>query len=136
MPDFVLDGTLDLALTDLHDETFFIYPPRAESLFLNNMLIPAGAIPARVEEVKLTEAIIELTRANLGVAALARWVVEPFLRLGAVVALPVPPKGLQRTWSAVMLRHLASADYVEAFIDLVARRGAGVRAVKRRARSA
>src|SRR5207247_6501835 len=97
-------------LSDLHDETFFMSPPRQESLFLNQVLIPAGAIPARVEEVKLTEAITELVKANLGVSALARWAVQPLLDSGAVVALPIPPRGLQRRWSAVMFKHLAKSD--------------------------
>lgn len=113
-------------LSDLHDETFFLYPPRQESLFLNQVLIPAGAIPARVEEVKLTEAITELVKANLGVSALARWAVQPLLDSGALVALPIPARGLERRWSAVMFKHLADADYVAAFIELLARRGPGV----------
>jgi LysR family transcriptional regulator, regulator for metE and metH len=113
-------------LSDLHDETFFLYPPRQESLFLNQVLIPAGAIPARIEEVKLTEAITELVKANLGVSALARWAVQPLLDSGALVALPIPARGLERRWSAVMLKHLADADYVAAFIELLARRGPGV----------
>jgi hypothetical protein len=39
------------------------------------------------------------------------------------VALPIPPRGLQRHWSAVMPKDLAKADYVAAFIDLLARGG-------------
>ena len=89
------------------------------------MLIPAGAIPSRVEEVKLTEAIMELVKANLGISALARWAVQPQLDAGALVALPIPPRGLKRRWSAVMFKHLATADHVAAFIDLLARRGPG-----------
>jgi len=115
-----------VTLSDLHDETFFIYPPRQESMFLNQVLIPAGAIPSRVEEVKLTEAITELVRANLGISALARWAVQPLLASGAVVALPIPPRGLQRRWSAVMFKHLAKSDYVTEFIEVLARRGPGV----------
>ena len=79
-----------VALTDLHDETVLIYPPRQESLFLQQVLLPAGVVPARIEEVKLTEAIIEMVKANLGISALARWAVQPFLDSGAVVALPHP----------------------------------------------
>ena len=115
-----------VTLPDLHNETFFMYPPRQESLFLNQVLIPAGAIPSRIEEVKLTEAITELVKANLGVSALAQWAVQPLLDSGALVALPIPPRGLQRRWSAVMLKHLANAEHVAAFIDLLARRGPGV----------
>src|SRR5262245_35562598 len=115
-----------VTLADLHDETFFIYPPRQESLFLNQVLIPAGAIPARVEEVKLTEAITELVKANLGVSALARWAVQPLLDSGALVTLAIPPGGLQRKWSAVMFKHLANVEHVTAFIDLLARRGPAI----------
>jgi LysR family transcriptional regulator for metE and metH len=116
-----LAGRSRVALKDLHNETLFIYPPREESLFLQRVLVPAGAIPARVEEVKLTEAIIELVKANFGVSALARWAVQPFLDNGAVVALPIPAAGLARQWSAVMFRHLADADHVTAFTDLLSR---------------
>ena len=121
-----------IALRDLHDETFFMYPPWQDSLFLNQVLRPAGAVPARIEEVKLTEAIAELVKSNLGLAALARWAVEPLLASGAVVAPPLPRRGLQRHWSAVMLRHLRGADYVDAFIEMVANRGPGVRSIKKR----
>ena len=115
-----------VALTDLSDETVLIYPPRQESLFLQNVLSPAGVVPARIQEVKLTEAIIEMVKANLGISALARWAVQPFLDSGAVVALPVSARGLQRHWAAVMPKDLAGADYVAAFIDLLARGGPGV----------
>ena len=114
-----------VALTDLHDETLFIYPPREESIFLQQVLLPSGAIPARVEEVKLTEAIIELVKANFGVSALARWAVQPFLDTGSIVALRIPPGGLERRWTAVMFKHLAATDHVAAFIDLLARQGPG-----------
>ena len=82
-----------VALTDCSDETVLIYPPRQESLFLQKVLGPAGVVPARVQEVKLTEAIIEMVKANLGISALARWAVQPFLDSGAVVALPVSARG-------------------------------------------
>ena len=121
-----LAGRRHVALADLNEETFYIYPPRNESLFLNQVLIPSGAVPARVEEVKLTEAIIELVKANLGISALARWAVEPFLASGAVIALPIPPRGLQRQWSAVMVKHLAAADHVAEFMTLLAAQGPGV----------
>ena len=121
-----------ITLADLHDETFFIYPPRQESLFLHQVLIPAGAVPGRVEEVKLTEAITELVKANLGVSALARWAVQPLLDNGSIVALPIPPRGLQRQWSAVMFKHFERAEHVAAFIDLLAHHGPGVKTAKNR----
>jgi len=124
-PQHRLAAARRVALKDLDSETFFIYPPRAESLFLHQVLMPAGVMPARVEEVKLTEAIIELVKANFGVSALARWAVQPFLDAGSIVALPITAKGLQRRWAAVMFKHLAKQDHVVEFVDLLARRGPG-----------
>ena len=83
----------------------------------------------------LTEAIIELVKANLGLAGLARWAVAPQLQSGALVALPLRSRSLQRQWSAVMLRHQARAGHVEAFVDLIARRGPGTRIPAKRAKS-
>ena len=124
-PQHRLAGRRRVTLKDLHSETIFIYPPRDESRFLQDVLMPAGVIPARIEEVKLTEAIIELVKANFGVSALAKWAVQPFLDSGSIVALPIPSRGLQRRWAAVMFKHLAGADHVTEFVDLLIERGPG-----------
>ena len=49
---------------------------------LQDVLLPAGISPARIEEVQLTEAITELVKAGLGVAVLARWAVQPLIDAG------------------------------------------------------
>src|SRR5262249_47993726 len=64
-------------LADFREETLFIYPPREESRILQDVLLPNGTPPARIEEVMLTEAIAELVKAGLGVAVLAQWAVQP-----------------------------------------------------------
>jgi LysR family transcriptional regulator for metE and metH len=106
-------------LSELRDETLFIYPPREESRVLQDVLLPAGISPARIEEVQLTEAITELVKAGLGVAALARWAVQPLIDAGTVVARPLTARGLHRVWWAVMPKHLARADYILEFIELL-----------------
>ncbi len=106
-------------LAQMRDETLFIYPPREESGPLQKVLIPAGAVPARIEQVQLTEAITELVKAGLGVAILARWAVQPLIDAGAVVGRSLPARGMRRVWSAVMPKDLERVDYVRAFIDLL-----------------
>jgi LysR family transcriptional regulator for metE and metH len=106
-------------VTDLRDETLFVYPPREESTVLQKVLLPAGVSPARVDEVMLTEAILELVKAGLGVSFLARWAVQPMVDAGAIVARPLTARGLHRVWSAAMPKDLASVDYVAAFVDLL-----------------
>ena len=106
-------------ISEMRDETLFIYPPREESRVLQEVLLPAGVSPARIEEVQLTEAITELVKAGLGVAFLARWAVQPLVDAGTIVARPLTARGLHRVWRAVMPKDLARADYVMEFIDLL-----------------
>jgi LysR family transcriptional regulator for metE and metH len=106
-------------LSELRDETLFIYPPREESRVLQEVLLPAGISPARIEEVQLTEAITELVKAGLGVAVLAWWAVQPLVDAGAIVARPLTARGVHREWRAAMPKDLARADYVMEFIDLL-----------------
>src|SRR6478672_1380750 len=132
-------------LAQMRDETLFVYPPKAESGPLQHVLLPAGAAPARVEEVQLTEAITELVKAGLGVAILARWAVQPLIDAGTIVGHSLPARGMHRVWSAVMPKDLARTDYVNEFIDLLEKHAptsrrpastltlAGGRAARRRA---
>jgi LysR family transcriptional regulator, regulator for metE and metH len=104
---------------DLASETLLIYPPKEESTAYNLVLDAAGVAPA-VLEMQLTEASIELVKAGLGVALLARWAVDPHVKAGTLRALPLTRTGFKRTWSAATLKDMARVPYVKAFIDLVA----------------
>jgi LysR family transcriptional regulator for metE and metH len=106
-------------LAEFRDETLFIYPPKKESRFLQDVLLPAGITPARIEEVQLTEAITELVKAGLGVAVLAQWAVQPLLDAGALVGRPLTARGQHREWRAVMPKDLARADHIVEFIELL-----------------
>ena len=54
--------------------------------------------PAQVREVQLTEAIIEMVRANMGTSVLARWLVESELRQGDLFGVRLGKNGLWRDW--------------------------------------
>jgi LysR family transcriptional regulator for metE and metH len=120
-------------VTDLRDETLFVYPPREESTVLQKVLLPAGVSPARVDEVMLTEAIAELVKAGLGVSFLARWAIQPMVDAGAIVARPLTARGLHRVWSAAMPKDLAAVDYVAAFVELLQAHAPSVRVERPRA---
>jgi LysR family transcriptional regulator for metE and metH len=104
---------------DFAGENVFIYPPKEESTLLNEILAPAGVWPRRIQEVTLTEAIIEMVKGGLGVAAIARWAVAPQLASGAVIGLPLTATGFHRTWSAAQLRDQRAPAYLQEFIQLL-----------------
>lgn len=103
---------------DFAAETLLTYSPKDESTAYQ-LLLAAGVTPA-VQQVQITEAMIELVKAGLGVAVLARWAVDSEVKAGALRALPLTRLGYRRTWSAATLKDLARVPHVKAFIDLVA----------------
>jgi LysR family transcriptional regulator for metE and metH len=119
-------------LSDLREETLYVYPPKEESRVLQEVLLPSGHAPANVEEVMLTESIAELVKAGLGVSVLARWAVQPLVDAGALVARPLTAHGLHREWCAVMPKDLADADYVSEFVDLLVKESPTATASRRR----
>jgi len=85
---------------------------------------PAGVVPARVSRVDLTEAIVEMVKANLGIAVLARWAIAPHLNAATLKAIPLGRRGYRRRWYAVTVKSRRPPAYIEFFIDLLAEKGA------------
>jgi LysR family transcriptional regulator, regulator for metE and metH len=119
-PEHRMAGKIFAEPQDFAEETVFMYPPKTESSFLNEILAPAGVSPRRIQEVMLTEAIIEMVRGGLGVSTIARWAVAPQLASGAVVGLPLTANGFHRTWSAAQLRDKQAPAYLQDFIRVLA----------------
>lgn len=106
---------------DFLDERMIIYTPPQENSIFQALLIPAGITPKSVSQVQLTEAIIEMTKAGLGIAVMAKWAVADHLKSGAVHAVKLTAKGFHRRWSAATLRNKNTPAYVSEFIDLIAK---------------
>ena len=84
------------------------------------LLAPAGVVPARTLQVRLTEAIVEMAKAGLGIGVLSAWAVAPHVAAGTVMAVPLTRRRFGRSWSAATLRRTARLAHVRAFIDLLA----------------
>jgi len=138
-PDHPLAAKPFVRPQDLADERLFLYSSAPDDSFtIQKILRPAGVTPKRVSFVMLTEAILEMVRAGLGISVMQTWAIEPALRDGIVVAVPITRTGIHRQWSAVTLRDAARRPFVDAFIDLLAARAmpARRRGPRRRRRSA
>jgi LysR family transcriptional regulator for metE and metH len=103
---------------DLAQETLLIYPPRRESTLLK--LLAAEGLDARaVLEVPLTEAIIEMASAGIGIGFLARWAIAPKLLAGSLAARPLTKAGYQRHWQAATLQRQSQPEHVSQFLKLL-----------------
>ncbi len=110
-------------VAELADETLLTYGSLKDSLLYQRMMRPAGIEPKKHMCVKLTEVMIELAKANVGVAALARWAVAPFLESGTVAGVKITRTGFARHWKAARSATRPMLPYLKAFIESVAREG-------------
>jgi len=92
-----------LTARELAGQTFVTYSSTPEpGLEYERLFRPAGIMPQRFVQVGLTEAVIEMVRANYGVSVLSRWA------LGAAKAYPdlqlqrITRSGLSLRWYAAM----------------------------------
>ena len=108
---------------DFAGHRLLLYSGSADDSFtVQQILRPAGVEPERISFVMLTEAILEMVKAGLGISVMQTWSVEPSIRSGDVRAIPITANGIRRRWSAVTLRAAPTAPHVEAFIELLAAR--------------
>lgn len=97
---------------DLEGETLLLHAsPNSRSTLVDEFLKPAGVVPASVQYVQLTEAITEMVKAGLGIAALARWMILPHLRTQSLKAIRLGSSGLRRDWRIAFRR--ADPRFVE-----------------------
>jgi LysR family transcriptional regulator for metE and metH len=92
---------------------------RQLSLF-HDILTPAGVRPARVSRLELTEAIVEMVKANRGISALARWAVAPYLDSPLLKGVRLTKAGWHRNWSGVVNASKKRPEYIDAFLDVLA----------------
>jgi LysR family transcriptional regulator for metE and metH len=103
---------------DFVGETLLSYSPWAESTICQRLLAPAGVAPAQVLQVRLTEAIVEMTKAGLGIGALSKWAVSPHVAAGTLVAVPLRGH-FSRSWSAASLKRMARLPFVNDFVEVL-----------------
>ncbi len=126
---------------DFASERLLLYSSSPDDSFtIQSILRPAGVLPRRVSFVMLTEAILAMVKARLGISVMQTWAIEPALRAGDVRAVPITPAGIHRQWQAATLAAAGPVAHVDAFIELLANRAMPARTrpllVRRRARHA
>lgn len=106
----------------LATQTLVLYNvPDRDLSVIRDVLAPARLRPREIKRVELTEGIIELVRAGIGVTCLAQWAVRPHLRDGRLKALRLTRKGFPRTWSAVTRKADRQLPHIQQFIRLLQR---------------
>ena len=105
---------------DFTPEHLIIYSAPEGNQAVQQVLVPAGVTPRKVSNVQLTEAIVEMVKAGIGIGILAKWAVSPQIAAGTIRALPLTGKGLHRRWCAATLKSGSAVPYLDEFVRLLA----------------
>lgn len=120
-PDHRLASQPFASAKDFAPEHLLVYAiPKEDLTIFQKVLVPAGVSPKHTSRVELTEAIIEMVKAGLGIGVMARWAVAPQIKSGALKALPLTKRGFHRQWYAAMLRRKTIPPYLLKFAELIA----------------
>lgn len=101
---------------ELRTERFLAYSPPESNNAFQQLLQPSGVSPKQVMVLQLTEAILEMTRASMGVTIMARWALQPHLERGGLKALRIDHAAAQRTWTAAVRATRPTPPYIDDFI--------------------
>ena len=124
-PDHPLAGKRYVTAEDFADQHLFLYSERERTehwTFYSTILAPSGITPRQVTYIALTEGIIEMVKAGLGIAVFAHWAIDPELRRHSIKALPITRKGYVRQWNAAFLKNNSMPPYMDSFIKMLANR--------------
>ena len=111
-----------VAAHDFKEEHVFNYDHAIEDVvFYQRVLRPAGVMPKSWTKLPMTDAIVEMVCAGMGVAVLGRWSIQPYVGSKEIRTIRVTRHGLKRTWYAATLRRQHHPPYVAGFIRLLAR---------------
>jgi LysR family transcriptional regulator, regulator for metE and metH len=107
-----------VSLRELQEEHLILYTQNInESTLVQQYLVPANIRPKRFTGIALTEGILEMVRANLGVTVLARWAVPRADGRDGVLAKQLTRTGLKRDWYAVTRQRPEKGSALAALID-------------------
>jgi LysR family transcriptional regulator for metE and metH len=104
---------------DFADEKLIIHNTPQENIIFQNLLAPSGITPKHTLQVQLTDAVVEMVKAGLGIGVMARWAVREQVKAGAVKAVRLTQRGFQREWSAAIIKTKQAQPYLTKFSELL-----------------
>jgi LysR family transcriptional regulator for metE and metH len=99
---------------EFQDQNYIMYNIPNEESTIYNILFKQKR-PKELYKIALTEAIVEMVKAGIGVAVLPNWIIKPYLGSGEVVAVPLR-KAIKRTWYAAVLKNKQQPEYIQSFM--------------------
>jgi LysR family transcriptional regulator for metE and metH len=106
--------------TDLQGVTVFAHEATPhDARLMRDLLVAERATMPDVQVVPLTEAIVELVGAGLGVGLVSRWAVAPHEASGTIVTRRFTKAGVRERWAAAYRREAGARLPLARFVELL-----------------
>lgn len=105
---------------DFAEQPLIIHSLPMETVTVHQFLLaPAGISPKKIIVLPLTEASIEMVKAEMGIMVMAKWALQPYLRGAALKAVKIGKNGLKRIHFAATLSNKQPPEYLHRFIEFL-----------------
>jgi LysR family transcriptional regulator for metE and metH len=106
---------------DFADQHLLIHSLPLETVTVHQLILkPAGVTPKKITPLPLTEASIEMVKADMGIMVMAKWALQPYLKNSNLVAIKIGRSGLKRKhYVATMADGSKPPAYFTHFIDFL-----------------
>jgi len=106
---------------DFLNQDVIIYGALEDNTAYKQIISPSGVKLGKVSSVKLTEAIVEMVKADLGIGILAKWAISSHIDSGRIKAVRLTRAGFTRQWFAVTLKTESIPAYIPEFIKQISK---------------
>lgn len=105
---------------DFVNENLFIHSLPLETVTIHQFLLaPANISPKKITPLPLTEASIEMVKADMGVMSMAKWALSPYLKNSNLKAIKIGKNGLKRKHFIAIMNNRQYPDYFNHFIEFL-----------------
>ena len=119
-----LANEMHLEPAQFSDQTLILYTGDSHAI-MDEVLIPAAVAPARLIQVRITEAIVELARSGQGIAIIAGWAFQDMQDSDNLTAVRISEKGFRRTWRAIV-NERCNKKHVDSLLDCIKTVGSAI----------
>ncbi|MBP7643616.1 MAG: LysR family transcriptional regulator [Saprospiraceae bacterium] len=105
---------------DFINEHLLIHSLPLETVTIHQFLLaPAKIKPKKITPLPLTEASIEMVKADMGIMAMAKWAVQPYLKDNALKTIKIGKNGLKRKHFIAIMSNKIYPNYFNHFIEFL-----------------
>ena len=105
---------------DFTTENLIIHSEPLDTVTIyQKVLAPASVKPRNLTLLPLTEASVEMVKADMGIMVMAKWALKPYLNSECLRTIRVTPEGLYRQHFAAMLNNNNQPEYYDYFLKFL-----------------